>query len=180
MSHHQHGVCVMVIVLGVLCNFALNLENNESRLVQIPREEFIRVMSNIISGGDNTMSSTVDVSTTDEEGFYDPMDPSGEGNFLPTFRSASTNRSSVIGETPRTAATKQAQQARASAASGVYYGNNGQANVIKRNRRVKSDSLYFLQRSMESRESAYRSGQSTYRTDEGDESDHHLPVNNNA
>lgn len=177
MSFHQHGVCVMVIVLGVLCNFALNLENNESRLMQIPREEFVRVMSDIISGGDKNASSSVDVSTTDDEAFYDPMDPTGENGYLQSHRTSSTNRSSVIGETPRTTATKQAQT-RASPAAGAF-ANINNTGVLRRNRRVKSDSLYFLQRSMETRESAYRSGQ-TYRSEENDEIEHHMPLNNNA
>ena len=178
MTHHQHGVCVAVIIFGVLCNFALSLENNESRLMQIPRDEFIRVMSDIISGGDKNASSSVEVSTTDDEGFYDPMDPNGENGYLPSYRSESTMPSpKFVDETPRTTATKQAQT-RASAPLGSYPNSNG-TGMIKRNRRVKSDSLYFLQRSMETRENAQRMGQ-TYRSDEGDESDHHLPNTNNA
>lgn len=182
MTHHQHTVCVVIVVLGVLCNFALNVENNESRLVHLPREEFVKVMSDILSGGDKNTPSVVEGSNEDEDDeFYDSMDPAGASWYQNSQRGGSTGRSSArsgrssasnksstrtaMEETPRTTATKQAQHMRGGSTgvsisetlAGPSAGTGG-TNGVPRARRVKSDSLYFLQRSMEARESAYRSG----------------------
>lgn len=169
MSHHEHGVCVVFILLGLVCNFSLNVENNESRLVHLPREEFVKVMSDIISGGDKNTPSVVEESNDDEE-FYDPMDPAGASWYQNsqrstarsgTARSGSTKSSpkTVVEESPRTMATKQAQNAASGASmSETLAMPNASSGAAPRGRRVKSDSLYFLQRSMEAREQAYRSG----------------------
>lgn len=167
MTKHQHGVCVVFVLLGLLCNFALNVENNDSRLLHLPKEEFIRVMSDIIGGGDKNTPSTVEQSSEDGE-FYDPMDPTG--GTLSQQQSQRSSRSSyrtVMEESPRTAATKQAQTG-----SGLSMSDtNAALGSAQRSKRVKSDSLYFLQRSMEQREKVYREGQNlTARTDDTESS----------
>ena len=172
MSHHQHGVCVVFILLGVICNFALCVENNDSRLLHLPKEEFVSVLSGIISGGDKNTASVVETASSEDGEFYDPMDPTGMSQH-PTQRTQSTNRSSkssyrtVNEETPRTTATREAQTR---PTNGLSMGDIGKTSSgAQRGRRVKSDSLYFLQRSMESREKAHREGLGlTARTDDSD------------
>lgn len=47
--HHQHHICCVIGTVGVfLCHFFLNVENNDSRILCIPRSEYIQVISSII------------------------------------------------------------------------------------------------------------------------------------
>jgi hypothetical protein len=158
-------VCIFFICIAILCNVALNIENNDSRLLHLPREEFVKVLSSIISGGDKNTPSTVEPGSSEDGEFYDPMDPAGLGSQQSTFRSSkSSYRTAVTDESPRTAATREAQ---ARPTNGLSMGENNPSGARKR--RVKSDSLYFLQRSMEQREKMYREGQNlTARTDDTD------------
>ena len=48
MSHFVHGKCVAVVVILVVINFASAMESNDSRIAYIPKEEFVRVLRNII------------------------------------------------------------------------------------------------------------------------------------
>ena len=52
MSAHDHGVCVVFVLVCGLANVALSMENNDSRLVSVPKQEFVRVMSEIASGSE--------------------------------------------------------------------------------------------------------------------------------
>eukprot|EP00428_Durinskia_dybowskii_P071761 CAMPEP_0170402874 /NCGR_PEP_ID=MMETSP0117_2-20130122/25793_1 /TAXON_ID=400756 /ORGANISM="Durinskia baltica, Strain CSIRO CS-38" /LENGTH=192 /DNA_ID=CAMNT_0010659777 /DNA_START=568 /DNA_END=1143 /DNA_ORIENTATION=- len=177
MTHHQHGVCVVVILLGVICNFALNVENNDSRLFHLPKDEFVKVLSEIISGGEdqNANTSSVVEGTSEEGEFYDPMDPAGILSQQSTQRSSKSSYRTVD-DTPRAAATRQAQ-AKSNGVNGLSMGENNPGSARGRSsgggagqaKRVKSDSLYFLQRSMEQREKAYREGLDlTARTDDSE------------
>jgi len=49
MKHGNHICCVIAVVASLLCNFALNVENNDSRVIGVPKSEFIRVISGIIN-----------------------------------------------------------------------------------------------------------------------------------
>mmetsp|Transcript_28951 Transcript_28951/g.48611 ORF Transcript_28951/g.48611 Transcript_28951/m.48611 type:complete len:339 (+) Transcript_28951:377-1393(+) len=201
---HQHGTCVMVVLAAILCNFALSVEDNESRLFSVSKEEFLRVMSDLLSGtsssskgdGDQQQeqegSSLVEVldadalaamsaAAADEGEFFDPTGQiPGSQRQLASYRSktsssggrssttgrsssegaadtaagtatssSSSSSSSRMGESPRTLATKQAQINRLAAAS-----NSDRLG----SRKVRSDSLYFLQKSIEARENSYRLG----------------------
>jgi hypothetical protein len=165
MTHHQHGVCVVFICLGVLCHLALCIENNDSRLVHLPKEEFIKVMSEIVSGGDKNTTTVAEPSSSEDGEFYDPVDPSGLMSQPSTQRSTKSSYRTVNEETPRTTATREAQN---NPGNGLSMGENNPA-LGKRAKRARSDSLYFLQRSMEQREKQYREGQNlTARTDDSE------------
>lgn len=171
MTHHQHTACVVFVGLGVVCHFALSVENQDSRLVHLPREEFVKVMSEIVSGGQANASSVVEQPSSDDAEFFDPMDPAGLMSQPSTQRSTkSSYRTAVTEESPRTTATRHAQQG---TGMGLSMGENNPPAAGKRTKRVKSDSLYFLQRSMEQREQQYRDGQvHTARTDDTDYGGH--------
>lgn len=47
--HDRHHICCVIAIIGVfLCHFFLNVENNDSRILSIPRSEYIQVISSII------------------------------------------------------------------------------------------------------------------------------------
>lgn len=45
----NHWYCVGFVILGLLVNLFLNMENNESRLGYIPKQEFIKVIGGILN-----------------------------------------------------------------------------------------------------------------------------------
>eukprot|EP01034_Spumella_vulgaris_P024025 gene24025-30321_t len=145
MTHHEHGVCVGLVTLGVLCNFALCMENNDSRLVGIPKQEFIRVMSDIISGPSPAAAGSQQGGGGGAPG-KDMLlersrgDGTGEEEEYQQVGGGAGNSVEVM-ESPRTTATKQAQ-----ASSAMLYRRK------QKQQNIKSDSLYFLQRGMEARE----------------------------
>jgi membrane-associated phospholipid phosphatase len=54
MTKLGHAVCLGSLALIVLGNLALAIENNESRLLFIPKKEFLTVLSGIISSSNET------------------------------------------------------------------------------------------------------------------------------
>lgn len=49
--HHRHHVCCVIAVAAcALCHFALCVENNDSLVMGVPKREFVRVISDIMSG----------------------------------------------------------------------------------------------------------------------------------
>ena len=165
MSQHKHGVCVGLVLLIVMCNFALNVENNESRLMHLSKAEFVKVMSDIISGGGDKDSPSMVEGENNGEGegeYYDPIDPTQQTNSSRSSTSNNANNTQQVKESPRTTATKQAQ----AQTTGLSSSNNNMSGATIRARKVvKSDSLFFLQKSMEMREAAYKTGDYTARTD---------------
>lgn len=118
------------VIAGFLSNLALNIENNDSRITGIPKKEFIRVIGGIISGSYNRDSDLRQEVEEDQDYLIN-------------------NRSNVINDTPRTMATKIAQ-------------NTQNINIRQRNKGKKRDSLYFLQKSMEARENEIKKLESNY------------------
>ena len=51
MKKTKHICCVIGIVFLFLCHYALCAENNDSRVMSIPKQEFIRVITGIIDSG---------------------------------------------------------------------------------------------------------------------------------
>lgn len=157
MNHHEHGVCLAIVLFGVAANFGLSMENNDSRLLHIPKSEFVRVMSEIISGGskqgnDRLMERTRGEGEEDE-GEAELLRNSGRRDFEPSPRNKRGNMDRVYevghnaaglgAESPRTAATKQAQSI--------------PSELTQRKKAyVKSDSLYFLQKGIEEREAKWK------------------------
>jgi hypothetical protein len=125
MNHHDHGFCVGVVVLMIIVGLGLNMENNQSYLMYIPRKEFTRVISDIVSGGGRG------ISTNDAGNEEDVED--GDDNMI--FE---------VKESPRTTAMRTAQLKKASDAKNLA--------TMRKKAYVKSDSLYYLQRNLEERE----------------------------
>jgi len=54
MDRYEHGYQVGFIIVILLANFGLSIEANESRLLGIPKKEFIRVMQDILNSNNKT------------------------------------------------------------------------------------------------------------------------------
>lgn len=63
LSHGHHWYCVAIVTVPIMVNFALNMENNDSRIMYIPKKEFVTVLGNIING---TAKSSMDTSVTSD------------------------------------------------------------------------------------------------------------------
>lgn len=113
MNNLDHGFCIGAASLFIFVGVGMNMENNQSPILYIPRKEFIRVMTEIMSGGGTGISAN-----EGEDGEVDE------------------DIDRVVKESPRTTALRQAQVA----SSG------------RKKKYIKSDSLYYLQKSMEERE----------------------------
>lgn len=62
MRDFEHYSCMIFVLLGVFANVALNMENNDSRLLHIPKKEFLRVICDILASsrtGDAVLASAV-------------------------------------------------------------------------------------------------------------------------
>jgi hypothetical protein len=57
MSDFDHGVCVVFVLVCGLANLGLAMENNDSRLMSVPKEEFVRVMTEIVSSGERGLNA---------------------------------------------------------------------------------------------------------------------------
>lgn len=202
-----------MIVCGI-ANLGLAMENNDSRLLHVPKKEFIRVMSEIVSGTGNAdagenenegeEADTPDmIYTLNEE---QQIEEESVGLSFSQFGSKrSKNR---VPDSPRTLATKQAQLF-SDASSGPSSGNSTpktgpitkdapsprittltarsftsragsvltqrtagrSANTTTptvankfmtvRKGKIKSDSLYYLQKSMQERETILKNSESS-------------------
>lgn len=123
------------------------MENNDSRILRIPKEEFIKVMSEIVYGSpENDNGVTKEEATENDE-----VDDASEDRvlFYSSRTGPSTSRSSgsryIVDDSPRTKITKSAQAAA------------NEKKTRKMEGYVKSDSLYFLQRSIQAREKEWKS-----------------------
>ncbi|RYH24766.1 hypothetical protein EON65_16325 [archaeon] len=118
MSKFQHQTFVALAIAGLICHFAISMENNDSRLMGVKKTEFKRVILDILHNGAEKSEETKEETNPELE---------------PT----------VFTNSPRTLAVQAAQQ----------QGNNENVAGNKKSKRVKHDSFYFLQKSLESRES---------------------------
>ena len=135
MKIQEQAVLATLVIVAIFCNLAFNIENNDSRLVYVPKSEFVRVLSEIVSGP-GTSSNQREVVEGDEDS---TEDDGGQ-------RMQDTSRD----EAPRSRASKQTQ-----IESKLRRFNQQAAQSLHGKKGyVKSDSLYFLQKSMELRESA--------------------------
>lgn len=204
MSKHDHGVCVVFMLVCGIANLAISMENNDSRLLHIPKKEFVRVMSEIVSGTGNVdggenenegeESESADIIYTLNERQQLEEEPASVSFTQFGASRFSGKRKSLVPDSPRTLATKQAQLFQESS-SGK---SSPQTSQLDRNKpserittltarsftnrsgnvltqrvvsqttitsriqkgRIKSDSLYFLQKSMEERETALKGSES--------------------
>lgn len=153
MSHHDHGFCVGAVLILVLSGLGLNMENNQSHFLYIPKQEFIRVMVDILSGGGKGVSENdKNEEEYDENEQYDD-NVLYDSSLINTKRSVSSNSTATssntsrttVKESPRSAAMKQAQSI------------SGNSLISRKKHYVKSDSLFYLQKALEDREARIQS-----------------------
>ena len=163
MTKHHHGFYVAIAVAIFICHLAFKMENNDSYLLYVPKKEFTKVISDILSGPNKSEASVIDDSNNyddDDDKFYDVTNNENNTNTnnMNSYRrnqrtsSNRNNLSRVIAESPRTIETKRLQ-----ASNSLQYLN--EKLKVQNKRFVKSDSLYYLQKSMELRESTYKQSQ---------------------
>lgn len=149
--------------VALIAHVALACENNDSRLLHIPKREFIQVMSGILSGGDKagdqqlaSNADPLDMGDVDDDEDDEFLDADGDGGGRYAERSRSRNsrglqrrgKEGVVLPSPRSQLTQQAQQR----SQQSHSNRDNHSNGLRPRRYVKSDSLYFLQRAMEERE----------------------------
>jgi hypothetical protein len=139
-----HGYYGSIAGVLLICNFALNMENNDSRLVGVAKEDFVKVIRNIMFGS----SERDDTGTEDLDG--DTISAS-DGDLGVNRGDASsrpgTPRDFAPADTPRAAAARhRASREREESSRGKAMG------VTKR------DSFYFLQKTLMRRADAVRGG----------------------
>ena len=149
MNRHQHYTCITLAFVLVAINFGLAIEGNESRLVYIPKKEFLRVLVDIVNGGGDRGERVEDESIDADAAFEDTRAPPSLSNTLLSPRAAELLRTKL-------------NQARARFTSG---------------KQPKRDSFYFLQRSLEERDRKLTTGStinplSLFTAPSGAESDH--------
>jgi hypothetical protein len=140
----MHGYFGAFVVAVVICNFAFNMESNESRLVGLTKQDYLQVLVGIMNG-----SSERD---DDKEEGEDGEEEETGGEDTDTDASRSGRRRQGRGgeeskDTPRQVDTPRA--AARSAAKRVEEDRN--RNMFGYTRR---DSFYFLQRNLEKRKAA--------------------------
>lgn len=156
MTKHHHGLYVSIALIIFICHLAFNMENNDSHILYIPKKEFTKVLSDIISGPNKTESSTIDNNNyfdddeDDDNKFFD-VSNNNDLNYRKTKKTTNKNNNSstIVAESPRTLETQRLQ------VSNSLQQLNEKLK-IKKKRFIKSDSLYYLQKSMESREGTYK------------------------
>lgn len=137
MHWYHHNICLTVIGLTVAAAFAMAVENNDSRLAYIPKEEFMRVLVGIINSSSERPTDlraefqpdSDDPTTAQEEAFMDA-------------RMGNINGTTTM--TPRAAAARRAKL----------------SAPLHSGRRQKRDSFHFMQKQLEDRERKLRSGTS--------------------
>lgn len=70
MRDFEHYSCLVFVLLGAFANLAMNLENNDSRILYIPKQEFMRVICGILSSGgsgDAVLASEYDNGEDDDD-----------------------------------------------------------------------------------------------------------------
>jgi len=136
MNGHEHNVWAAVAFGCVAVNWALAFEANESRLVYIPKKEFIKVMAGILNGSAGEADAAGDAREGEEEEEED------EDLVMQDARAPQP-----LPPTPRAAANRRAKQELGTRLRSYTDG-----------KRVKHDSFYFLQKSLEARAAAAREG----------------------
>jgi membrane-associated phospholipid phosphatase len=149
MPKHTHGVYVGVAVVIFLANLALNMENNDSRLLFISKAEFVRVIRGILYSGQGEASTGGggggggavprfggDESIGDEDAF------AGEGD---AFLDANGN--SGLGargmEDPQAAARRKVSEEHMRLSRNLTRRERTKAN--------RKDSFYYLHKSLQAR-----------------------------
>lgn len=128
MVRRNYITLLYISIGGLLCNFALGAESNESRLIMIPKREFIRVITEII----NPPKQDEETQLQDEEGEEDDLDD--DGSYSNRMRYADPSQEPSGAAAPPVEPLLTATELRR-----------------KRVRESRRDSFFFLQRSLEQR-----------------------------
>ena len=137
MRDYDHNCCVAFILICFIAHFALNVENNDSRIAYIPKKEFTRVIVDIMNG--TTTSSNPELNNTgvamDSTGKMSKMKHNNKSSNSGVFPGGIEDRRIV---TPRSAAIQKAAEME-------------QRRSKKYFEKVKRDSFYHLQKGLMSR-----------------------------
>lgn len=131
MSHDDHYGCVAFVLGCILCNFALSMESNDSRLLGIPKSEFIRVIRNIMTSSSEAARRGEAVGEANSNGYNDQTDNN--------LGALAVERQKFLNATPRSAAVILAME-------------KENELRMRRGAEIKRDSFYFLQQTLEKRE----------------------------
>jgi len=151
LSHHIHGVYVGIAVFFFMGNLALNMENNDSRLLYISKAEFVRVIRGIMysstgeggTGGSGAISRDND-DDGDGDGEHDAfLDANGEDRSNMGGLGGTSAWQGKGSETPRSSAIRRAREEHSRMSSA----NTGRARA----RANRKDSFYFLQKQLQAR-----------------------------
>jgi hypothetical protein len=154
--HHHHyyyyyyyyaGVCVGLITMVFLINLAINIENNDSRIACIPKEEYMRVLTGIMNsssegnkGNVNDDHNGYENDRTVQSGLIDDSQPNdqkiGHGGGI------GLNADRLLGgaTTPRSSAMAKATLSHLSRYGSTFSQRNSKA--------MKRDSFHFLQKTL--------------------------------
>ena len=136
MPKHTHGVWVGVVVVIFLANLALNMENNDSRLLYISRAEFIRVIRGIMYAGAEQAGEAGQGAVPRYDG--------GTEEETDQFMDASGPPS--MGGAAAAAFAEGYRQARQN-----HMEKSGLSSRKKKNVANRKDSFYFLQKQLQAR-----------------------------
>lgn len=112
MERNRHVCCVIAILGLFLCSFALSAENNDSRVLFVPKSEFVEVISGIIGPSDTSRQ---------ESGSH-----RADGSKLPSPQERGEEENTYVSARPG---------------------------------KVKRDSFFYLQKSLENRRSSFAYGE---------------------
>lgn len=148
MRSHGHQVCIGLIIAATISYVALAMENNDSRLLYIPKQEFLTVISGIIITSNNALKRNDNLESINIDGNFSNISnnrsKSNRRNLVDSTRSA------VLSPSPRTLVARRSVGRRNIDGTMVYNKNENsiRGGVVQ----VKRDSFYFLQKSLEQRE----------------------------
>ncbi len=144
LNEFSHGVYLALAIAIFLVNFFINVENNDSRVAWIPKDEYMRVILSIMgtSGEQGEGHERTGAFRNADDVFMDSAD-------TPLLSSSRTDGTGV--ETPRGAAMRRAQLK--ASKNGDRLGPNGGGR-----QQAKRDSFHFLQRTLQARAAATKDG----------------------
>lgn len=143
MNEVDHYGCVGFVFCAIICNFGLSMESNDSRLISIPKKEFVNVLRNIMTQNNNSQGQGQGANGNAPLGMGEERD----NNSLDAM---AVQRQKSINATPRSlAAIRALEMEKENNANGLSRrGGGGGASV----RAIRKDSFHFLQMTLEKRE----------------------------
>ena len=151
MNRNHHYACLITVGSVFAAFMALAIENNDSRVIYIPKKEFLAVISGIINGSNEANNRRETSAAIDLDGDFTGK-ISKRNNRRASSSNTNRSQSNTIAPSPRTMTADLLRM-------GINIrgnGNMGSSYEPVRSKREKRDSFYFLQKSMEEREELYR------------------------